>query len=205
MHPLSDWYMENGEYTSVNRSAGMAYDSDNDAWVELGSTPGSTPVWWSRDRKEKDSSTHDWCTHLDANPRYRELKSRLQEAESQRTQIQSKREKAINEQKDNRFYYVLAGFFGVLGLFSLCCLIDHFITPHAPSIRDIVLWILTAFVLFLAISLFHTALNDSRKASTDIEQFDKLIVQLGREIDETKRLINNMESAPGNSSPNPKR
>lgn len=200
--------MENGEYTSVNRSAGMAYDSDNDAWVELGSTPGSTPAWW----KEKGSSTHDWRTRLDAwrtrldaNPRYRELKSRLQEAESQRTQIQSKREKAINEQNCNRFYYFLAGFFGVLWLVDLCILIDRFITSHAPNIRDIVTLIPLSFFLFLAISLFHTALNDSRKASTDIEQFDKLIVQLSREIDETKRLINNMESATGNSSPNPKR
>lgn len=200
--------MENGEYASVNRSAGMAYDSDNDAWVELGSTPGSTPVWWSRDwrdRKEKDSSTHDWCTHLDANPRYRELKSRLQEAESQRTQIQSKREKAINEQKKNRLYYVLAGFLGVVWLFDLCYLIDRFITSHASNIYDIVLSIITALLLFLDISYFRTVLNDSRRANADIAQFDKLIVQLGREIDETKRLINNMESATGNHSPNPKR
>ncbi|WP_373581093.1 hypothetical protein [Collinsella aerofaciens] len=43
---MSDWYMENGEYSSVDRSRGIAYDNDNDAWVELGSTPGSTPVWW---------------------------------------------------------------------------------------------------------------------------------------------------------------
>lgn len=90
-------------------------------------------------------------------------------------------------------------------MFGLCYLIDHFITSHALSIRDIVLGILAAFLLFLAISLFHTALDDSRKASTDIDQFDKLIVQLSREIDETKRLINNMKSATGNHSPNPKR
>lgn len=197
--------MENGEYASVNKSAGMAYDSDNDAWVELGSTPGSTPVWWSRNRKGKDSSTHDWRTHLYASPKYRELKSRLQEAESQRTQIQSKREKAINEQKANRLYYVLAGFLGVVWLFDLCYLIDRFITSHASNIYDIVLSIIVAFLLFLAISFFRTVLNDSRRANADIAQFDKLIVQLGREIDETKRLINNMESATGNSSPNPKR
>ena len=205
MHPLSDWYMENGEYASVNKSAGMAYDSDNDAWVELGSTPGSTPVWWGRNRKEKDSSTRDWRTRLDANPRYRELKSRLQEAESQRAQIQSKRERAINEQKCNRFYYILAGFFGVLWLVNLCYLIDRFITSHAPIIRDIVTLIPLSFVLFLTISSFRTALDNSRKTNADIDQFDKLTVQLGREIDEAKRLINNMESVTSSHSPNPKR
>lgn len=90
-------------------------------------------------------------------------------------------------------------------MFDLCYLIDRFITSHASNIYDIVLSIIVAFLLFLAISFFRTVLNDSRRANADIAQFDKLIVQLGREIDETKRLINNMESATGNSSPNPKR
>lgn len=44
---MSRWYMENGEYGEVDSSFRIAYDDDNSAWVELGSTPGSTPVWWS--------------------------------------------------------------------------------------------------------------------------------------------------------------
>lgn len=104
--------MENDEYAPVNKSAGMAYDSDNDAWVELGSTPGSTPVWWSRSWREKGSGAHDWHAYLNAYPKYRELKDRLQETESQRAHIQSKREKAINRQKNNQSSFLIAGFLG---------------------------------------------------------------------------------------------
>ena len=43
---MRDWLMENGERTCV--SGGFAYDTDNDAWCELGSTEGSTPVWWRK-------------------------------------------------------------------------------------------------------------------------------------------------------------
>ena len=41
---MGDWLMENGDRTSV--MGDFAYDTDNDAWCELGSTEGSTPVWW---------------------------------------------------------------------------------------------------------------------------------------------------------------
>lgn len=72
---MSDWYMENGEYSSVDRSRGIAYDNDNDAWVELGSTPGSTPVWWQH-------SNHDSSYGYDrASPQEDDAKKRRIEAE----------------------------------------------------------------------------------------------------------------------------
>ncbi len=43
---MRDWYMENGDRTWVNPDADIAYDTDNDAWVPLGSSEGSTPYWW---------------------------------------------------------------------------------------------------------------------------------------------------------------
>ena len=43
---MPDWYMDNGDRTWVNTDEGIAYDTDNDAWCELGSSPGSTPYWW---------------------------------------------------------------------------------------------------------------------------------------------------------------
>lgn len=204
IHPLSDWYMENDEYAPVNKSAGMAYDSDNDAWVELGSTPGSTPVWWSQNRREKDSGANNWRAHLNTNPKYRELKNRLQESESQRAHIQSKREKAINRQKDNQSSFLIAGFLGVLGLFGLGYLIDY-LASHTPNIGDIVFLALVAFFLFLAVSLFRSALDDSREAATDIDQLDKLVAQIDREVDELRQQISDMESAASNRSPSSKR
>ena len=41
---MREWLMENGDRTSV--MGDFAYDTDNDAWCELGSSEGSTPVWW---------------------------------------------------------------------------------------------------------------------------------------------------------------
>lgn len=196
--------MENDEYAPVNKSAGMAYDSDNDAWVELGSTPGSTPVWWSRSWREKGSGAHDWHAYLNAYPKYRELKDRLQETESQRAHIQSKREKAINRQKNNQSSFFDCRILGVLGLCGLGYLIDH-LASHTPNIGDIVFLAFVAFILFLAVSLFRGALEDSRKAATDIDQLDKLIAQLNREVDEAKRRINDMENVADRHSPSSKR
>lgn len=72
---MSDWYMENGEYSSVDRSRGIAYDNDNDAWMELGSTPGSTPVWWQH-------SNHDSSYGYDrASPQEDDAKKKRIEAE----------------------------------------------------------------------------------------------------------------------------
>ena len=56
---MRDWYMENDSRTWVNLGEDdIAYDTDNDAWVPLGSTEGSTPYWWRfYDRSDGPSSS----------------------------------------------------------------------------------------------------------------------------------------------------
>ena len=70
---MGDWYMENGEYAP--HVGDMAYDYDNGAWVEMGSTPGSTPVWW---RKHHGS---DYGYSRELTP---EEKAELEERKAQR-------------------------------------------------------------------------------------------------------------------------
>lgn len=77
----------------------LAYDHDNDAWVEMGSTPGSTPVWWrTRGKRNRDGS----YTDADYQPSQREkelaelrkrtegLRAEIESLESQNTAIDAK-------------------------------------------------------------------------------------------------------------------
>ena len=50
---MGDWLMENGDRSF--HSGDFAYDTDNDAWCEMGSSPGSTPVWWRKYGDRGDS------------------------------------------------------------------------------------------------------------------------------------------------------
>ena len=43
---MGDWLMENGDRSF--HSGDFAYDTDNDAWVPIGDSAGSTPVWWRK-------------------------------------------------------------------------------------------------------------------------------------------------------------
>ena len=91
---MGDWYMENGTYTSHKED--MAYDQDNSAWVEMGSTPGSTPVWW-REHRSNDSSSHSSTRTaqpskevIERRERMQRLQEELESLEEQAKELRAK-------------------------------------------------------------------------------------------------------------------
>ena len=62
---MSDWLMENGSRTE-HYGGEFAYDTDNDAWCEMGSTPGSTPVWWRNHGSDRSAYASNYSEALEA-------------------------------------------------------------------------------------------------------------------------------------------
>lgn len=183
---MRDWYMENGEYASVDRGSGMAYDSDNDAWTELGSTPGSTPFWWRWGRDEDDfGEGEDISTRQEKAALLESLRksseSALKEAKgklaSLNEEIQRRREKNAG---DTSLLSVFIS--GMLGLGGICSCMNN---PSA-TLEAGMLWI-----LFLAWPPLYLYLDhrDRLKLEIDLREKD----QLEEQVEKLERDLRKIE------------
>ena len=121
---MGDWLMENGDRSF--HSGDFAYDTDNDAWCEMGSSPGSTPVWW---RKYGDSGGASSDRQLTAEELAKQ-EQRKREAEKwsnyvQRTEkeIENKRAHADDldsKQKGGKYFAITVGIVDLIVIVLAC-------------------------------------------------------------------------------------
>lgn len=169
---MRDWLMENGERTSV--MGDFAYDTDNDAWCELGSTEGSTPVWWrgrSRSSRFPSRQSKEEMLKSSLEKRKREL-AEAQKREQLEQQLAEARKRSSSR---STLYDDMAGLniMCVLGAIGFYVTFSHAPERYATAVTAITLVILVPVALSLISFCFdkvrQPAIEANRKRVRELE------------------------------------
>ena len=169
---MGDWYMEDGKYHS--HYGDMVWDDNNSAYVEMGSSPESTPVWWRAYRGGPPDAfgESEGCQvngeSVAAYGRIRELETEIEKL---------KKEKLEQEGKAALFTLCGMGFMACISLFLMVGLLSKQ-WFNSPSI----------FLLILSAAMF-LGLVYAEVLSGNAKKYQDEIYSKECEIREIKKKI----------------